>query len=153
LPTTGYNRWRLTARDPPRLRRIARVKGKCAPCEKARDAFDRDPKKTDYLFAFVLVVAFVFVFAFVFVLAGFVVIFDVVVFDVVVVVVLVVVIGVDVFAGVIVLRFAFAFVFDLLALFAPESPQAIPRAPKARRAESAIIFFITIKSLLSSTKN
>ena len=44
---------------------------------------------------------------------------------------------------------AFAFAFALLAV--PASPQAMPSAPSAKRAERAITFFIWI-FLLSSTK-
>jgi hypothetical protein len=42
----------------------------------------------------------------------------------------------------------------LVALFAvPASPQAIPKALRANTDESAITFFITNSSLLSSSKN
>ena len=42
--------------------------------------------------------------------------------------------------------------FALVALLAPLSPQAIPRAPSARTDESAITFFILTSILLSSSK-
>jgi hypothetical protein len=46
----------------------------------------------------------------------------------------------------------FMFVRLALALFTAVSPQAMPSAPKARTAESAITFFITRNILLSSSK-
>lgn len=89
-----------------------------------------------------------------FVVAGFVVEFEVVVlpFDVVVVLVVVVVV-VFVAAGVGVARFTLVVLAGLLALFDVASPQAIPKALRAKTDESAITFFITNSSLLSSSKN
>ena len=58
-------------------------------------------------------------------------------------------------AGVGVARLTFVVLAGrLVALFTlPASPQAIPRALRANTDESAITFFITNSSLLSSSKN
>jgi hypothetical protein len=92
--------------------------------------------------------------------AGFVVEFEVVVLPFVVVVVVVVVVlvfvlvaagaGVGV-AGLFTLVVLAGLLVALLVL--PASPQAIPKALRAKTDESAITFFITNSSLLSSSKN
>lgn len=57
-------------------------------------------------------------------------------------------------AGVGVAGFTLVLAGLLVALFAvPASPQAIPKALRAKTDESAITFFITNSSLLSSSKN
>jgi hypothetical protein len=75
----------------------------------------------------------------------------VVVFDVLVVVFVFDIIGVAVAVAV---GDGEALAGRFVALFAgAASPQAIPKAPRANTDESAIAFFITNSSLLSSSKN